>query len=68
MLTKTNYHEWSLLMKVKMQARQLWETVEVRGVDFHDDWQALEALCAVVTPELGASLATKASVTITSTV
>ena len=23
MLTKTNYHEWSLLMKVKMQGRQL---------------------------------------------
>jgi hypothetical protein len=23
MLTKTNYHEWSLLMKVKMQAHQL---------------------------------------------
>lgn len=23
MLTRTNYHEWSLLMKVKMQARQI---------------------------------------------
>jgi hypothetical protein len=24
MLTKSNYHERSLLMKVKLQARQLW--------------------------------------------
>ena len=25
MLTRANYHEWSLLMKVKLQARGLWE-------------------------------------------
>jgi hypothetical protein len=38
MLTKSNYHEWSLLMKVKLQA-----------------------LCATVPTELGASLANKAT-------
>lgn len=27
MLNKTNYHEWSLLMKAKMQARQLWDAI-----------------------------------------
>jgi len=27
-LTKTNYNEWSLLMKVKLQARHLWDVVE----------------------------------------
>jgi hypothetical protein len=34
MLTKSNYHEWSLLMKVKLQARQLWEAVHVGGVGY----------------------------------
>ena len=27
-LTRTNYHEWSLRMKLKMQARHLWDAVE----------------------------------------
>lgn len=61
MLTKTNYHEWSLLMKVKMQARQLWDAVAVGVVDFHNDRWVLEALCAATPPELGASLADKAT-------
>jgi hypothetical protein len=60
MLTKSNYHEWSLLMKVKLQARRLWEAVHVSGVDYDDDRRALEALCAVVPTELGASLVNKA--------
>ena len=29
MLTKSNYHEWSLLIKVKLQARRLWEAVSI---------------------------------------
>ena len=60
MLTKSNYHKWNLLMKVKMQARQLWETVDVGGVDFHDDRRALEAIRAAVPTEMGAPLADKA--------
>lgn len=27
-LTRTNYIEWSLLMKVMLQARDLWDAVE----------------------------------------
>ena len=61
MLTKSNYHEWSLLMKVKLQAQRLWEVVHVGGVSYDDDRRALEALCAVVPTELGASLANKAT-------
>ena len=61
MLTKSNYHEWSLLMKVKLQARRLWEAVHVGGGDYDDDRRALEALCAAVPTELGASLANKAT-------
>ena len=61
MLTKSNYHERSLLMKVKLQARRLWEAVHVGGGDYDDDRRALEALCAAVPTELGASLANKAT-------
>ena len=61
MLTKSNYHEWSLLMKVKLQARWLWEAVHVGGGDYDNDRRALEALCVVVPTELGASLANKAT-------
>ena len=58
-LTKTNYNEWSLLMKVKLQARHLWDVVEHGDGDFHDDRTALEAICSAVPLELVSSLATK---------
>ena len=61
MLTKSNYHEWSLLMKVKLQTWRLWEAVHVGGVDYDNDRRVLEALCAAVPTELGASLANKAT-------
>ncbi|XP_066341552.1 uncharacterized protein [Miscanthus floridulus] len=51
-LTKTNYDSWSLLMKLKMQARHLWEAVEDDDVDFHDDRFALDAICSGVPPEM----------------
>jgi hypothetical protein len=60
-LTKSNYHKWSLLMKVKVQAWRLWEVVHIGGVSYDDDCRALEALCAAVPTELGASLANKAT-------
>jgi hypothetical protein len=28
LLTKTNYTEWMLIMKIKLQARNLWEVIE----------------------------------------
>jgi hypothetical protein len=37
MLTKSNYHEWSLLMKIKLQARHLWEAVHISGIGYDDD-------------------------------
>jgi hypothetical protein len=61
MLTKSNYHEWSLLMKVKLQVRWLWEVVHVGDVSYNDDRRALEALCTAVPTKLGASLANKAT-------
>jgi len=58
-LTKTNYANWSLVMKVKLQARQMWDAVEYGGVDDHEDLRALEALLAAVPPEMVSVLAKK---------
>jgi hypothetical protein len=32
-LTKINYSDWTLLMKVKLKARALWSIIEDSGVD-----------------------------------
>ena len=48
-------------MKFKLQGGRLWEAVHVGGVDYDDDRRALEALCATVPTELGASLTNKAT-------
>ena len=45
-LTRSNYHEWSLLMKVKLQAQGLQEAVCYGNVQYEDDQCVLEALCA----------------------
>jgi hypothetical protein len=59
MLTKSNYHEWSLLMKVKLEARHLWDAIHVGGVRYEDDRRAMEALCASVPLDVAASIANK---------
>jgi len=59
MLTKTNYTEWSMVMKVKMQARHMWDVVRYDDADFNEDRRALEALLATVPPEMHSSLANK---------
>jgi hypothetical protein len=61
MLTKTNYNEWSLLMKIKLEARCLWNAVDPGDVEFHVDRMALDAICSAVPPEMVASIATKPS-------
>ena len=59
MLTKTNYTQLSLLMKLKMKARHLWEAIEPGGVAPHEDCMALEAIASAVPTEMVASLAAK---------
>jgi hypothetical protein len=59
LLTKGNYEEWSLVMKVKLQARGLWEAVEEDDVDYQEDRMALEALLSAVPPEMFRPLAVK---------
>jgi hypothetical protein len=60
-LTKTNYDTWSLLMKLKMEARDLWDALDTGDVDFHDDRTALDAICSAVPEEMVPTLATKPS-------
>ncbi|CAA6674154.1 unnamed protein product [Spirodela intermedia] len=59
MLTKTNYSDWALLMKVKLRARLLWTAIEKGGVEPHEDMQALDALCSAVPPEMWPVIADK---------
>ena len=35
-LTRTNYGEWSVTMKVKLRARRLWKTVDQGTKDEED--------------------------------
>ena len=59
MLTRTNYAKWSMVMKVKMQARRMWDAVRYGDADFDEDRRALEALLAAVPTEMHSSLANK---------
>uniref|UniRef100_A0A0A8XWN0 DUF4219 domain-containing protein n=1 Tax=Arundo donax TaxID=35708 RepID=A0A0A8XWN0_ARUDO len=58
LLTKTNYTKWALVMKIKMQARNLWDAIEPRDVS--EDRMALDAITSAVSPEMVASLSVKA--------
>jgi hypothetical protein len=58
-LTETDYVEWSLRMKLKLQDRDLWDVVEFGDGDYRDDRTALEAICSVVPSEMIPALAVK---------
>jgi hypothetical protein len=58
-LMKTNYNQWTLLMKIKMEARELWGAVNPGSAEFQVDRMALDAICSVVPPEMITTLATK---------
>ncbi|WVZ76857.1 hypothetical protein U9M48_024783 [Paspalum notatum var. saurae] len=59
--TKSNYNDWSLLMKIKLEARCLWNAIDPGNVELHVDRMALDAICGAVPPEMISSLATKPS-------
>jgi hypothetical protein len=63
LLTKTNYTEWALIMKIKLQARNLWEAIEPGVVTLQEDRMALHAITSAVPQEMLASLAVKATAT-----
>lgn len=61
-LTRTNYQDWALVMRVNMQAQGLWGAVEPEGddlVDYRQDRQALTAILRAVPAEMLATLAVK---------
>jgi hypothetical protein len=58
-LTKTNYTQWSLVMKIKLQARNLWEAIDPADVTMHEDRMALDAITSAVPDEMVAALAVK---------
>jgi hypothetical protein len=58
-LTKTNYSDWALLMKVKLKVRTLWSVIKDGGADQHEEKMALDALCGVVPPEMVLMIAKK---------
>jgi hypothetical protein len=57
----TNYTEWALIMKIKLQARNLWEAIEPRDVTLQEDRMALDAITSTVRQEMLVSLAVKAT-------
>ena len=59
-LTRTNYEEWSVTMKVQLRARRLWNAVD-KGTDNEEDDPALEDILAAVPAEYRASLGAKSS-------
>jgi hypothetical protein len=61
LLTKTNYTEWALIMKIKLQARNLWEAIEPEDVTLQEDRMALDVITSAVSYEMLASLAVKAT-------
>ena len=61
MLTRTNYTEWAILMRVQVQGACLWEAIDP-GVPLGDERQerlALGAILRTVPPEMIPVLAAK---------
>jgi hypothetical protein len=61
LLTNTNYTEWVLIMKIKLQARNLWEAIEPGDVTLQEDRMALDAITSAVPQEMLALLVVKAT-------
>ncbi|XP_071680382.1 uncharacterized protein [Lolium perenne] len=59
MLTRTNYSDWALVMRVKPQGQGRWEVVEHGVGDYHDDREALGTILGAVPPKMLRSLAVK---------
>ena len=60
-LTRTNYGEWSVTMKVKLRARRLWNAIDKGTDNEEDDMSALEAILAAVSAEYREPLGAKSS-------
>jgi hypothetical protein len=59
MLTRTNYHDWSLVMQVSSDALGLWCVVEVDKVEWRDNRLGLAAILCGMLVEMKVGLAFK---------
>ena len=59
MLTRTNYGEWAVTMKVKLRARRLWNAIDKGTDNEEDDMSAMEAILAAVPTEYREPLGAK---------
>ena len=60
-LTRTNYGEWSVTMKVKLRARWIWNVVDKGTENEEDNMSALEAILTAVPPKYREPLGAKSS-------
>ncbi|XP_066361390.1 uncharacterized protein [Miscanthus floridulus] len=58
-LTRTNYSEWAMTMKVKLRGRRLWNAIHKGTDNEEDDVSALEAILAAVPAEYREPLGAK---------
>jgi hypothetical protein len=58
-LTRMNYAEWSLLMRVNLQVVGLWDVIHKGDGNYWDDRNALAVLLHIVPAEMQAGLAVK---------
>jgi hypothetical protein len=58
-LTKTNYTEWAILMRVQLQGIGLWDAVETDDVPGRQERHALGAILRSIPTEMVQVLATK---------
>ena len=47
-----NYEQWAVMMRIKLQARGLWDAIKHGTVDYVEDRMALEAMCSGILPEM----------------
>ena len=59
MLTRTNYTEWAILMRVQLQGACLWEAIDPGSEDERQERLALGAILRSVPPEMVSVLAAK---------
>lgn len=65
-LTKTNYNDWALLMKMKLQALCLWRAIDLDDhVSELEALMTLDALCSAAPPEMVSTLAIKPTAKLT---
>jgi hypothetical protein len=51
-LTKTNYSNWALLMKVMLKVWALWSVIKDGGDNQQEEMMTLDALCDAVPPKM----------------